>query len=284
MNNSAEKRRRNQEIIAKFLVSKDIEPQYKIPIFAEQFGCVYCIENKINGKKYIGATYAKWIRDTCEPTIRQIRQRASDYIYEYNKAIEGTTSSSKTLRPIIKAMFEEGIDNFIMYPLAETVKENHNKVEQYFIDLYKTKDPNYGYNLIKAGNSVQKVIRRASASYKRVRSDPIICINLNEKKIIFSEAMKLFGDYMNSTKDMIKNANRGASSYKGWFIFYIDKEKRETILNMYNNNEIDPRKKISNKKLAFYNGLYNSVSQYIDKNNNEYFSDFEILPKLIYTD
>ena len=96
--------------------------------------------------------------------------------------------------------------------------------------------------------------------------------------------MKLFGDYMNTSKDMIKNANRGAHQYKGWFIFYIDKEKRKYILDVHNDGNVDPRSKISSEKLAFYNGLYNSVSQYLDCNNNEYFSDFEILPKLIYTD
>ena len=65
---------------------------------------------------------------------------------------------------------------------------------------------------------------------KLIRSEGIISVNMNTKQIIISQSMKLFGDYMNSSKDMIKNSVRKARPYKGWFSFYIDDEKRNYIL------------------------------------------------------
>jgi len=287
MSLSQSKLERNRELLKNFIYDQPIDPAYSIPFGSKAFGCIYCILNKINKKRYIGATYAIWVGTAHEDPITQIKKRATDYLYDYNKAISETSSSQKTLRPIIEAMVKYGFENFIIYPICETTEDTHYDLEKYFISLYKTLDPKFGYNVVFGGNSIRKIGSRMTADYKRTRSDPIICINLNEKKIIFSESMKLFGDYMNSSKDMIKNVNRSALSYKGWFVFYIDKEKRDYILNSQYDPKFNPTRKHSSEALAFYTGLHNSVSHYLDKDdktNNEYFSDFEVLPELKYSD
>lgn len=284
---SQTKYEQNKELLKKFIVNKEIDPKYKLPEFATMFGCIYCILNKKTNKRYIGATYAKWVGTAHENPITQIKKRATDYLYEYNRAKKGTISSQKTLRPIMKAMIEDGFENFIMFPIAETIEETHHLAESYFIRLYKTYDPKFGYNVVVDKKFIKKTGTSMSSTGKRNRSDPVICINLNKKKIIFSESMKLFGDFMNSSKDMIKNVNRSALSYKGWFVFYIDKEKRDYILNAQYDPTYNPTRQHSSEALAFYRGLYDSVSCYLDKynkNSNEYFSDFEILPELKYTD
>jgi hypothetical protein len=125
---------------------------------------------------------------------------------------------------------------------------------------------------------------------KKVRSEGVIAVNLNQKKLVFADSMKLFGDFMNSSKDMIKNCVRKGKPYKGWFIFYLEEEKRAFILDRYVINDQDQRQqdRHSDKAKAFYIGLYNTVNAYLKETNPnvkaEYFSDFELLPVLEYKD
>ena len=106
---------------------------------------------------------------------------------------------------------------------------------------------------------------------------------MNDKKLLMSDSMKLFGDYMGSSKDMIKNCNRMGCPYKGWFIFYIDPDKRAYILD---NNVLGDKMlnvKRSDKSKNFYKTLYGIVTLYLRSNaNKEFFPEFEILAPLEY--
>lgn len=279
---------RNKEMMKGFLVNREIPKEYRLDDDIIPFGYIYCIENIKNNNKYIGSTYSIWTGS--RPSVMsQLGKRASHYLYEYNSAIKMISSNKdvpiKYNRPIIAAMVQDGFENFIMYPIAETTREVHIAAEQFFINKYNTIEN--GYNLVKAvslpGYSLSH--RNMTANEKQIRSENIICINNNEKKIIFSDSMKLFADYMNSSKDMIKNCNRMGRPYKGWFVFYIDNEKRLYVLN---NNVLGDKMlnvKRSESSKDFYKTLYGMITLYLKNlNNKEYFPDFTILPPLEYKD
>jgi hypothetical protein len=274
----------NKKLMEGFLVSRTIPKEYKDDNpYGVPFGYIYCIENKTNHKKYIGSVYSTWTDVKNPNSLNQLRKRATNYIYDYNCARANPNNSNKCFRPIIKAMVDEGFDNFIMYPIAETNRNNHIGAENYFINLYDT--INNGYNVLVAKNP-KMVGAKLMAKDKLLRSEGVVCVNMNQKKIIFSDSMKLFGDYMNGSKDMIKNSCRKGRPYKGWFIFYIDENKRSYVLthNVLGDG-LPVNDRHGEKSKAFYKNLYGIISFYIrDFANNEYFPGFEVLPPLQYND
>lgn len=284
MNDS--KIQQNKILLESFTVDRPITDFYKIDrkIYGLPFGYIYCIENIKNHKKYIGSTHSSWAGVPNTNTKAQLNKRASHYLYEYNSIKNSKTSAKKLIRPLIAAMLEDGFENFIMYPLAETTMGTHNKLEKHFIELFDTKDN--GYNIQKGGTSLNRTGRRMMANDKQLRSEGILCININQKKLIFSDSMKLFGDFMNTSKDMIKNSNRKGRPYKGWFVFYIDPDKRSLILNTnILGNGLRPNDRHSDKSKQFYQELYDTVNLYLrDYTKSNHFSDFEVLEPLEYKD
>jgi len=277
---------KNKQMLQSFLIDKKIDKSYKLDDQAIPFGFIYCIENINNKKKYIGSVYSVWVANQRPLAYTQLRKRASNYLYEYNCAMDTTkNTATKQNRPVIQAMVDDGFENFIMYPIAETTRDTHIAAENYFINTLDTIAS--GYNVIKASSSFRKdnnpIGKKLSAEDKKARSEAILCINMNDKKLLMSDSMKLFGDYMGSSKDMIKNCNRMGRPYKGWFIFYIDPDKRAYILD---NNVLGDKMlnvKRSDKSKNFYKTLYGIVTLYLRSNaNKEFFPEFEILTPLEY--
>lgn len=277
---------RNAALKEAFLdLERPIPNEYKIESRNGRvpFGYIYCIENKKNGKKYIGSTYSLY-GDVVEPgNFAQLKKRVNQYIYEYNQGLEMVPSMVATLRPIVRAMVEEGIENFTMYPVSETGYKNHNDLEKFFINKFRTFP--YGYNTNKGGKARMIYQPSQTAAGKKARSQEVIAINLNEKKIMFSDSMKLFADYMGSTKDMIKNCVRSGSQYKGWFIFYTNWQERDNVISKIINNEgVCKSRNISDKRKEFLKDFHQNISIYLSKADSEMFSDFEILNALRYED
>jgi hypothetical protein len=289
---SEDKLQQNRELMKQFIIDKPIPKAFKAntPYDAPPYGYIYCIENKTNHKKYIGSVYSNW-NDIKNPNLlNPLKKRASHYLYEYNCVKENKNTSKHANRPIIKAMAEEGFDNFIMYPIAETIRSNHKDIEKYFIDLFDT--IKNGYNLNNQGEGLypSTKIHAMTNDAKRLRSEKIISINMNNKQIVLSDSMKLFGDYLGTSKDMVKNSVRKGKPCRGWFSFYINNDKRIHILNtaVLNDQNARTQDRHSDKAKAFYKGLYDTVSLYINeidpKSKSEYFPDFELLPSLEYKD
>lgn len=92
---------------------------------------IYCFENKINGKKYIGQAY-------------NIERR----LYEHEYHIAKGTDHSEVLQ---RAVNKYGIENFRSYVLEECKLEDMNEREIYWINYYQTNNSNYGYNLSRGG-------------------------------------------------------------------------------------------------------------------------------------
>lgn len=269
----------NQKILMQFVLFKDIPKEYKLPVFVKAFGYIYCIENKKNGMKYIGSTFSR----NGEYMFTRIRKRASQYIFAYNnlKKDEAKGELLGPVRPIMKAMLKEGIENFVMYPLAETVEEQHYYSEAYFIKKFDTID--HGYNYISpAGNIIKAKVRKREGTphteaEKKKRSTEVICISPSTKKIIFADSMKLFGDYMNSSKDMIKNSVRKCRPYKGWYCFYTDYEKRNHIIETNVLGDGLPVGHRHSKESAEISvEFHNEITEYLKNKDSKIFQEYSI--------
>jgi len=279
---------RNREIMKTFLEIRQIPKEYKAPYMPNErnpYGFIYCIENKKDGKKYIGSTYSVWTGIANPDMIVPLKKRASTYLYEYNHATLTTKGALEVQRPIIQAMVTEGIENFVMYPVAETTKYTHKDVELYFIKKFDT--IKNGYNYLNTGGFHNRggLSRPMTEAEKKQRSEPIIAVNLNLKQLVFADSMKLFGEYMETSKDMIKNKARSAGTHKGWFVFYTNESKRHEVLKNVIEGEISYIKaaKLSSKKIEFYKGLVFAIDGYLkDYTSDEYFSDFKVLPPITY--
>lgn len=102
-------------------------------------GYIYCIENLVNGKKYIGQT------------IEIIRKR-------WNRHRSASKSGDQA---IYRAMRKYGVENFsiseikmVECPNKESLLNALNDLEVYYIDKYHTLVTKNGYNETKGGNNI----------------------------------------------------------------------------------------------------------------------------------
>ena len=93
---------------------------------------IYKITNIINQKIYIGQSI-----DIEKRWGEHKRNAFNPKTHTYNY-------------PLYKAIRKYGLANFQFEVLEETDIEHLTEEEQYFIDLYKTLNPQYGYNLVPA--------------------------------------------------------------------------------------------------------------------------------------
>ena len=289
-NVSTELLQRNAEIKAKFFQDREIRKEFKIPILENPYGYIYCIENKKNGKKYIGSTHSIYQGVENPSRLAILYKRMNEYIYEYNSDLKKSPSIIETLRPIARAMVKEGIENFVMYPVAETTARTHAAKEAYFMDLYDTVEN--GYNVAKVRGTGPIITdnpgRLQSIEERRGRSEPILAINLNDRSMVFAESMKLFADYLGTTKDMIKNQARSGRNYKGWFVFYKKAAKREEVFRRIFSDELGIQangcsRNHSEKSKKFYKELYDSVNEFLrDPRHTEQFGGFTLMPDITF--
>lgn len=265
---SLEKR---QELKSKFYQEREITDSYSLSLLTdtrEIIGYIYVIENITDGKKYVGKTTS-------------IKTRPSDYIREYIKNIDGGR------RPITRAMISEGIDKFIMYPIAKY--DDHEigaMLERHFIDKLNVIDPKCGYNILRlssiASTSPSNINgTKHTAEMKFAKSKFMAAYNSAEKKIIFSSGLKLFADHIGSTKDYIKNIARRQSLSNGYFVIYLKPEDMKMQLDAvtermdaYGKRESRVHKEYLERPKLFLDAC-NKVSQVIL--SKEIPEDFEVI-------
>lgn len=178
--------------------------------------CIYKITNTKNGLVYIGQTV-------------NLRSRASDYKNAYKK--EGK-------RGMYHYITAENTDDFVLEIVERCEQNELNEKEMYYIEKYKATDPKYGYNAYigittpysNITNQLKSIAHKGlkeSSDTKRKKSNLIIAIG--DDKIILCDSGKLFGDYVGTTKDMVKNYIRSGFCLQGYYLFYDDDMKRHEL-------------------------------------------------------
>jgi group I intron endonuclease len=235
----------NKAKIAKIKNSFLVEsPMTKVPLnmsLYKNLGVVYVIENTSNGLKYIGSSI-------------DFNNRANSYINAYlNENPDG-----RTHQPVVKAMKEIGIENFIMYPIDVCYGRTQLRLkEEFYISYYKTTDPTIGYNVATKTSGADKIFsakdnvgHKHSEKTKANKAKFIAAVNDTEKIMYVSEGLKLFADLTESTKDLVKNEARAGLRHRGYYIIYLNQTDRSTIYE-----------KIYEKHLDVVNNIYHTKTK-----------------------
>ena len=149
---------------------------------------IYCITNKINGKRYVGQTSQKLCRRWGTHLCNTKHGRGA----HLNNAIR---------------MY--GRDNFTVAQIAEA--SNHpatDAAERAFIKIYKTTDPEFGYNLTTGGEAGKK---HTSIAIEKMRQAHKGILRTEEAKQKTSESLKkawLAGTYKGNTGKKMPDSHR----------------------------------------------------------------------------
>ena len=212
-----------KEIKQKFLnMNVKILKKYRLDNNTPIYGYVYKITNLKNQKVYIGKT-------------TNISNRASQYIRAFLNRTKNLDD-----RKITNAIINEGIENFVMEPIAECLNDDSlQKMEIYFIRKYKVCNEAYGYNENYSSYSISKRYvnvtynKRLSEIHKGMKYDrntkmkkaKFICgVKPDKSEFYICAGMKLFGDFVGKSKDIIKNATKTQSTICGYYIIKLEYE------------------------------------------------------------
>lgn len=161
---------------------------------------IYCIENKIDKKKYIGFSV-------------NIKGR-----WNYHKSFLNKNNHDNSY--LQNSWNKYGENNFIFYILEECDKDKLEEREIYFIDLYQSKDRDNGYNLSDGGNGNFGWIPTDETKIKKSLASKGVKNGRFGKKLK-SSASKYFGVFLRKRNDRIKweirIKNDGKETYVGSF-------------------------------------------------------------------
>lgn len=224
---------------------------------------IYVIENLKNGKRYVGKA-------------KNIYARATDY----TRGIRNADSyNTKKYRFMMKTLYEEGIENFIMYPIATcdgNVEAGYLEVEM--MQALNTLYP-YGYNIRSAHDFVG---RRTNYGYahsvktKAKKSKIMVCLHPELKSGFISIGMKLFGDFIGSSKDQVKNCAKRPCKHHGYYIFYMNDIDREAVSNSFTSRMgVGTRNNIPDYVMQYLE-LSELVGQFAHNPSKEIFKDYDM--------
>lgn len=226
---------------------------------------IYCIENLINGKKYIGQA-----KNFC------IRWNT----HKYN------LKNGKDSFHLQKAFDIDGFDNFEFYIIEECSREILNEKEMYWIEKYKSFGYNgeFGYNLTSGSNVPLEISNdtrwRMSNSAKNKKPPSL------ETKRKLSEAHKgenhhLYGKHhLEETKKRISKSHKGIQAGKNNPMFgkHLSEEAKDKIRIANSGKKHIEKYENQHSEENFGRKLKNSTSKYRgvswDSKNKKWFSQF----------
>lgn len=230
---------------------------------------IYIIMNLTNKKIYVGK-------------CKNLFDRANNYIWHV------TNPNYHDFRPIIKALKTYGLENFVMFPIEAC----DNKIiagerELFYIKSLNTTDRTIGYNEsttldIRSSRNGQ-VGHEHTIDTKIKKGKPVLCINPDTKIAFIAVGMKIFADYMGTSKDLIKNCARRPCKYKGYYIIYLNDFDRDTILQKAIQREEAQIKKFQKyydvmgesplSKLPAYIDMVQCVERFMDNPSKAFFDN-----------
>jgi len=128
---------------------------------------IYCIENIINNKKYIGKAIN--IKDRFYDHLKLLRVNG-----HYNEYLQ-------------RAFLKYGEENFNFYILEECEEEKLNEREIFLISFYKTNQRDFGYNLTDGGEGVTNISESGRA---KIAESNRRRVYTQEQRDAFSARMK----------------------------------------------------------------------------------------------
>lgn len=154
---------------------------------------IYKIENKINGKVYIGQSVDIWKRISAHKSHAFDKNNIHAYsLYLYT------------------AMRKYGLDGFTYSLIEQCPKEMLNEREQYWISYYKSNERDRGYNMSDGGTNkyIKSMTSKSNISEKKRRIKKI-------KDLLISSDMSIqdIANRFGMTDASITNINRGHSFF-----------------------------------------------------------------------
>lgn len=182
------------------------------------YGIIYLIRNKVNGKCYIGQTVRKGGFNRRYPYSGKGIER----VYKYHKRL-----NDKNIRGcnyhLLNSIEKYGFDAFEVdekFDIAYS-KEELNKLEYMYIEVYQCRNKNYGYNNRQGGNN-----GKMSAESRRKMSE-------GKKGKYTGENSPFFGKHhTEEAKEKNRQAHLGKNSG-------ADNYNAKKIINLYTNEIFD---------------------------------------------
>lgn len=209
--------------IDKMLLPKfDIIDNPKIPYENYIIGSIYLFINNTNDKVYVGQTYKSYVERWTEHRV------AKEGFYLH------------------KALNKYGWDNFSRYVMFQTdyylnTEDNKKELikildekEKYYIQYFKSNDPNYGYNLTDGGREYDKAGEVLHKTEKHPFTKPINQYDLEGNLVKTWESATLLTKTTEFKRDGVTDCCKGKrESYKGyvWRFAEIPKKEKSTKNN-----------------------------------------------------
>lgn len=195
-------------------------------------GLIYKIENKLNGKVYIGLT------------TRNFEERMKEYKYHYE--------NPKYLKhsAIMKAIRKYGLDNFSFSVIEEDIPNNIlDEKEMFYIDKFDCQVPK-GYNILEGGRieAVRKMGKSNAKPVYRIDEKTLEIIDYASSMSKMSRKSGVSVSRISAICYKADSKGKPAYSSKGYIFRFIDDYDKEDIIEMLSAKNSIAAKRI----IAFY--------------------------------